>query len=91
MDNYLFNLKFTGSKTGLKMLCHAALICTIYCITDMICTAEFQVIDLVRFLGLFHFYLFFNYINQTTKSKKSYYQIRGTEFPKQKTNFLLLR
>ena len=26
MDNYLFNLKLTVSKTGLKMLCHVALI-----------------------------------------------------------------
>ena len=33
MDNYLSNLKFTLPKTGLKMLCHAALICTIYCIS----------------------------------------------------------
>ena len=32
MDNYLFNLKFTVSREcyGLKMLCHFALICTIY-------------------------------------------------------------
>ena len=32
MDNYLFNLKFTVSRKcyGLKMLCHVALICTIY-------------------------------------------------------------
>ena len=37
MDNYLFNLKFTVSKTGLKMLCHVALIYTIYCITNMTC------------------------------------------------------
>ena len=39
MWNYLFNLKFTLSKTGLKMLCHVALICTINSITDMICTS----------------------------------------------------
>ena len=26
MDNYLFNLRFTVSKTGLEMLCHVALI-----------------------------------------------------------------
>ena len=38
MDNYLFNRKFTVSKTGLKVLCHVALICTIDCITNMICT-----------------------------------------------------
>ena len=29
MDNYLFNLKFTVSKTGLKILCHVASICSI--------------------------------------------------------------
>ena len=29
MDNYLFNLKFTVSKTGLKILCHVASISTI--------------------------------------------------------------
>ena len=37
-DNYLFNLKLTVSKAGLKMLCHVVLICSIYCITDLICT-----------------------------------------------------
>ena len=47
MDNYLFNLKFTVSKTGLKMLCPVALICTIYCITHMICTVAYQEIDVV--------------------------------------------
>ena len=29
MDNYFFNLKLTVSKTGLKILCHVASICTI--------------------------------------------------------------
>ena len=74
MDNYLFNLKFTISKTGLKMLCHVALICTIYCITDitiycitdMNCTIECQEIEVVRFLGLFHLCLFLSYVNQST-------------------------
>ena len=42
IDNYLFNLKFTVSKKALKVLCHVALICTIYCIADMICTAAFR-------------------------------------------------
>ena len=92
MNNYLFNLKFSGSKTGLRMLCHVALICTIYSITDMICTVEFQVIDLVRFLALLYLCLFLSYVNQTTKTKKkTKKQIRGTELPKQKTNFLLPR
>ena len=83
-DNYLFNLKFTVSKTELKMLCHAALICTIYCITDMICTLACQGIELVRFLGSFHLCLFLNYVKQTSKSSlsKTYYQIRSTGFPK---------
>ena len=35
MDNYSFILKFTVSKTGLNMLCHVALIWTIYCITKL--------------------------------------------------------
>ena len=35
MDHYLFNRKFTVSKTGLKILRHVALVCNIYCITDM--------------------------------------------------------
>ena len=68
MDNYIFNLKFTVSKTRLKMLCRVALICTIYCITDMICAVACQEIEVVRFLGSFHFCLFLNYVNQTTKT-----------------------
>ena len=36
MDDYLFNIKFTLSKTGLKMLCHGESISTIHCITEMI-------------------------------------------------------
>ena len=44
--------KITMSKTGLKMLCHVALTCTIYCITDMICTVGCQETEVVRFLGL---------------------------------------
>ena len=89
-DNYLFNLKFTVSKTELKMLCHVSLICTIYCITDTICTAACRKIEVVRFLGSFHLCIFLNYVNETTKSNlsKNHYQIRSTGFPKQKTNFL---
>ena len=80
IDNYSFNLKFTVSKTGLKMLCHVALIYTIYCITDMIFTVACQEIEVVRFLGSFHLCLFLNYVNQETKSNlsKNYYQIRST-------------
>ena len=70
MDNYLFNRKFIASKTRLKMLCHVALICTIYCITDMICTVACQEIEVVRFLGSFHLCLFLSYVNHTTKSRK---------------------
>ena len=51
MDNYLFNQKITVSKTVLKMLCHVALICTIYCITDMICTVACPEIEVVRFVS----------------------------------------
>ena len=65
MDNYLFNLKFIVSKTGLKMLCHVALICTIYCITGMICTVTCLEIEVVRLLGSFHRFLFLSYANQT--------------------------
>ena len=68
MENYLFNRKFIASKTGLKMLCHVALICTIYCITDMICTVACQEIEVVRFLGSFHLCLFLSYVNQTTEN-----------------------
>ena len=87
MDNYLFNLKFIVSKTGLKTLCHVASISTIQFITDMICTVACQETEVVRFLGSFHLCLFLNYFNQTTKSNlsKNYYQIWS---PKQKTNFL---
>ena len=90
MDNYLFNLKLTVSKTELKMFCRVALTCTIYCITDMICTVACHEIEVVRFLSSFHLCLILNYANQTTKSNlsKKYYQIRSTGFPKQKTNFL---
>ena len=42
VSNYLFNRKFTVLKTGLKMLCHVALICTIYCIFGMICAVTCQ-------------------------------------------------
>ena len=75
IDNHLFNLKFTVSKSGLKMLCHVALICTIYCINDMLCTVACQEIEVVRFLCSLHLCLFLNYVNQTTKSKlsKGYY------------------
>ena len=81
MDSYLFNRKFTVSKTGLKMLCHIALICTIFYITDMICTVACQEIKVVRFLGSFYLCLFLNYVNQTTKSNlsKNYYQTRSTK------------
>ena len=68
MDNYLRNLKITVSKTRLKMLCHVALICTIYCITNMIYTVACKEIKLVRFRGSLHFCLFLNYVNQTTKN-----------------------
>ena len=90
MDNYLFNRKFTVSKTGLNMLCHVALICNIYSVTDIICTVACQEIDVVRFLCSFHLCLFLNYVSQTIKSilSKNYHQIRSTGFPKQKTNFL---
>ena len=89
MDNYLFNLKFTVSKTALK-ICHVVLICTIYFITDMMCTVASQEIEVVRFLDWFHLCLFLNYSNQTTKDNlsKNYYQIQSTGFLKQKTNFL---
>ena len=58
------------------------LICTIYCITDMVCTAACQRIEVERFLGSFHLCLFLTYVNQTTKSNlsKNYYQILGTGF-----------
>ena len=69
MDNYLFNLIFAVSKTGSKMLCQVALICTIYCITDMICTVTCQEIEVVRFLRSFCHFL--NYVNQTTKRNLS--------------------
>ena len=90
MDKCLFNLKFTVPKTELKILFHVALICTIYCITNIICTVACQEIEVVRFLGSFHLCLFLNYVKQITKSNlsKTYYQIRSTGFPKQKTNFL---
>ena len=68
IDNYLINLKFTVSKAGLKILCHVALICTIFCITDLICSVACQEIEAVRFLGWFHICLFLNYLSQTTKS-----------------------
>ena len=38
MDDCLFNLNFTMSKSGLKMVCHVVLISTIHCITEMIST-----------------------------------------------------
>ena len=69
---------------------HAALICTIYCIADMICTVAYQETGVVRFVCLFHLCLFLNYVSKTTKSNlsKNYYRIQSTGFPKQKTNFL---
>ena len=36
IDDYLFDLKFTVSKTGLKILCHVDLISIIHCITKII-------------------------------------------------------
>ena len=71
MDNYLFSLKFTVSKTRLKMLCHVALTCTIYCITDMICTVACHEIEVVMLLGSLHLCLFLNYVSQTTKGNLS--------------------
>ena len=68
MDNYLCNLKLTVSKTRLKMLCHVALICTIYCITNMIYTVACKEIKVVRFRGSLHFCLLLSYVNQTTKN-----------------------
>ena len=63
----IYSIKNSVSKTGLKILCHVTLICTIYFITDMICTVACQEIEVVRFLGSFHHCLFLNYDNQTTK------------------------
>ena len=82
MDNYLRNLKITVSKTRLKMLCHVALICTIYCMTDMIYAVACKEIKVVRFRGSFYLCLFLNYVKQTTKSNlaKNYYQIRRRDF-----------
>ena len=86
MDNYLFNLKLTVAKTELKMLCDVALIWTINCITDVICTVACQVNEVVRFLSSFHFCLFLNYINQTTKSNLlKTYQILGVRDFQNKT------
>ena len=68
INNYLFNRKLTVSKTGLKMLCHVELICTLYCITDMTCTVACQEIKVMRFLGSFHLCLVLSYANQTTKA-----------------------
>ena len=89
MDNCIFNLKFTVSKTRLKMLCHVALICTIHSIIDTICIVAYQEIEVVMFLGSSHRCLLLNYVNQATKGNlsKHYYQLRSTGFPKQKTNF----
>ena len=71
------------------MLCHIALICTIYCITDMICTVACQKIEVERFLSSFHLCLFLNYVNHTTKSNlsKNYKRIRRTGFQKPKEKF----
>ena len=90
MDHYLFNWKFAVSKTGLKVLCLVALICTIYCITDTICNVKNQEIEVERFLVSVNLCLFLNCVTQTTKIilAKNHYQIRNTRFPKQKTNFL---
>ena len=84
MNNEFFNLKFAVSKNGLEMLRHVALICTIYCIADLICTVACQETEVVRFPSSFHLCIYLNYINQTPKSilSKNYYQIRGTGFPK---------
>ena len=68
INNYLFNRKLTVSKTGLKMLCHVELICTLYCITDMTCTVACQEIKVIRFLVSFHLCLVLSYANQTTKA-----------------------
>ena len=70
-DNYLSNLKFTVSKTGLKMLCHVSLICTIYCITDIICTAACWKIEVMRFLGSS---TFVSFSIMSTRPKKAVYQ-----------------
>ena len=70
-DNYLFNLKFTVSKTELKMLCHVSLICTIYCITDIICTAACRKIEVVRFLGSS---TFVSFSIMSTRPQKAIYQ-----------------
>ena len=53
-------------KNRIKILCHVALICIIYCITDMICTVVCQEIEVVRFLGSLHHCLFLSNVNQTT-------------------------
>ena len=64
------------------MLCHVALICTIYCMTDMIYAVACKDIKVVRFRGSFYLCLFLNYVKQTTKSNlaKNYYQIRRRDF-----------
>ena len=68
MDNDLLNLKFTVSKNGLEMLCHVALICTLYYITDLICTVACQEIEVVRFPNSFHLCIYLSYVNQTRNS-----------------------
>ena len=85
MNSYLFDLKFIVSKPGLKMLRHVALICTIYCITDIISTCQ-SGDSIVRFFGSFYHFLYLNFVNQITKNNlsKNYYQIQSMGFPKQK-------
>ena len=86
MDNYFFNVKFKVSKNGLEMLCHVALICTIYCITDLICTVACQEIEVVRFPSL--------YLSQLCQPDPKEHFIKkllsssGYEISKIKDNFL---
>ena len=81
MDNYLLSLKLSVSKTGLKNVCHVALICTIYCVTHAICAVVCQEIEVVRFLALSHLCIF-QLLQTDTKSNllKDYYEIRKMGF-----------
>ena len=86
-DNYLFNLKLTvNNRIKNVMSCCIDLHYLLHVISTVAC----QEIEVVRFIGCFHLYLFLSYVNKNTRSNlsKTYYQIRSTRFPKEKANFL---
>ena len=64
MDDYLFSLKFTVSKSESKMLCHLVLISLTHCFTEIIFSDHLS----DEFFGSLYLFLYVNQISESNLS-----------------------